>query len=64
MERFASGPLTPIISISNINRIQIPVYENKLQKERILVSKKIISNLEECYRQISNSRQEINDMFN
>ena len=63
MERFASGPLTPFISISNINRIQIPVYENKLQKERILVSKKIISNLEECYRQISNSRQEINDML-
>ena len=34
MERFASGPLTPIISISNSNRIQIPVYENKLPKKK------------------------------
>ncbi len=63
IRKYAVGSQTPIISIENIKKIQIPVYEEKLQKVIDSKCEKIIDELEKCNKKINDCKQEINTIF-
>ena len=63
IKRFAAGPSTPIISIPDINKIQIPIYEDEILRQKDDTAKKLVYELESSYLQIEKNEQEIENMF-
>lgn len=63
IRRYAVGPATPIISIENLKKIKIPIFEDEKQEEINRRCEEIVLELDRCYRQISDNVQEINSMF-
>lgn len=64
LKKYAVGPTTPVISIANIQKIQIPIFKEKKQKAINKRCEEITSELDKCYRQIMDNEQEINSLFN
>lgn len=63
LRKYAVGPTTPVISITNIQKVRIPVYDEKKQKVLNKKCEEIVSDLEKCYKQISDNEQEVNSIF-
>ncbi len=61
--KYASGSATPIISVSNLSNIEIPLYDEAAQKELNQHAEEIVSSLSENYRQIHICGDEIDAMF-
>ncbi len=63
IKKYAVGPTTPIISIENLRKIQIPVFEEKKQEEINQRCEEIFNEIEKYNKQIMDCRQEINSIF-
>lgn len=63
IRKYAVGPTTPIISIANVKKIEIPIFDEKKQAEINERSKEIIEEFNKCYKQISETKQEIDSIF-
>lgn len=61
--KYASGSTTPIISVSNLSNIEIPIYDEVKQKELDQHAKEIVSALNESYHQIQICRDEMDALF-
>lgn len=61
--KYASGSTTPIISVSNLGNIEIPMYDEATQKELNQHSKEIVSSLNESYKQIKICEEEMDSLF-
>ena len=61
--KYASGSTTPIISVSNLSNIEIPMYDETKQKELNQHAKEIVYSLKESYRQIQICEEEMNSLF-
>mgnify|MGYP002623817764 FL=1 len=61
--KYASGSTTPIISMSNLSNIEIPVYNEATQKELNQHAKEIVTSLNESYKQIKICEEEMDSLF-
>ena len=61
--KYASGSTTPIISVSNLSSIEIPVHDEATQKELNQHANEVITALNESYRQIQICEDEIDSLF-
>ena len=61
--KYASGSATPIISVSNLSNIEIPIHDETTQKEMNKHAAEIVSVLKESYKQIQTCENEINALF-
>ena len=61
--KYASGSATPIISVSNLSSIEIPIHDEETQKEMNEHAKEIVSALKESYKQIQICKDEMNAFF-
>lgn len=61
--KYASGSATPIISVSNLSNIEIPIHDEETQKEMNEHAKEIVSALKESYKQIQICKDEMNAFF-
>lgn len=63
IRKYAVGPTTPIISIENLRKIQIPIFDEKKQEEINQRCEEIFNEIEKYNKQILDCRQEINSIF-
>ncbi len=61
--KYSTGSGTPVISISELSNIGIPVFDKDKQEELNKKAMDIVSKLEESYRQIKDCRDEMNSLF-
>ena len=61
--KYASGSTTPIISVSNLSSIEIPVHDEATQKELNQHANEVVNALNESYRQIQICEDEIDSLF-
>ncbi len=61
--KYATISTSPVISIANLKKIEIPIFEEKKQEEINRRCEEIISDLEKCYKQIADCEEEINSLF-
>ena len=61
--KYAVGSATPVISIANLQKIQIPIFEEKKQKDIEKKAKEVLEEIETCYQQILDDKYEIDSMF-
>lgn len=61
--KLSVGAKTPLISVRNLKNIQIPVYEEKRQKEFETRAEELTKEVVKSYQNINNISAEINDMF-
>ena len=61
--KYASGSTTPMISVSNLGNIEIPVYDEATQKELNQHAKEIVDALSESYHQIQICKEEMDSIF-
>lgn len=58
--KYATGASTPIISVANIGKIEIPLYDAATQRELEEKAREIEKALRESYKKIKICKQEIN----
>ncbi len=63
LTRYASGSGTLMITVENLSKIHIPIYDEKKQKELNRKSKEIIADLEKYYKQLADTKEEIDSLF-
>lgn len=61
--RLSSGSKTPIISISNIMQVNVPIYPEEVQEEYVRKSEELIGELQDCYKKIADIKNELKEMF-
>ena len=61
--KYATGSMTPTISVSNLSNIEIPMYDEATQKELDKHAEEIVAGLNESYRQIRIYENEMNALF-
>ncbi len=59
----ATGSATPIINISNVGSIKIPLFNTQTQNDYLDKVKNINNELKNAYQQIQELRSEVNNMF-
>lgn len=63
LRRLSVGSATPILNISDVKKIRIPVYDDRKQQELGRHSKEIEDELRSHYKQLRTSEEEIEHMF-
>jgi len=63
LAKYATGSATPIINISDLQKIEIPIFDEAKQDEINQRCEEIVKDLERCYKQIEDSEEEVNDLF-
>lgn len=63
LAKYATGSATPVINISDLQKIEVPVFEESKQEELNQRCEEIVADLERCYRQIRNNNDEVNGLF-
>ena len=63
LAKYATGSATPIINISDLQKIEIPIFDEEKQDEINQRCEEIVRDIERCYKQIEDSEEEVNDLF-
>jgi type I restriction enzyme M protein len=63
LKRYSVGAVTPMISVANVQKVQIPVYDEDKQQEISKKCEEIEAEIVECYKTIKDREQEINELF-
>ncbi len=61
--KYATGAMTPIISVANLGNIEIPVYDETKQKELNEHAREIVSVLRDSYKQIKSCKDDVESLF-
>lgn len=61
--RLSVGPTTKIISVENLKKIRIPIYEDSKQLELNQRADELVKELENSYQQMKNAKEEIDSIF-
>jgi type I restriction enzyme M protein len=63
LKRYSVGAVTPMISVANVQKVQIPVYDEDKQQEISKKCEEIEAEIVECYKTIKDREREINELF-
>ena len=63
LKKYATVSTTPVISIANLQKIEVPIFEEKRQIEINRRCEEIIADLDKCYKQIADNEEEIDSIF-
>ena len=63
LNRYASGSGVIIITVENLSKIRIPIYDDEIQESLNKKAKEIIKDIEKYYKQITDAKEEIDSLF-
>lgn len=63
LKKYATVSTTPVISIANLQKIEVPIFEEKRQIEINRRCEEIVADLDKCYKQIADNEEEIDSIF-